>query len=596
MFGIEFVVLCILAIVVFNQSSRITRLEKRITQNNSVPLEQATSPVQAQVQTSPVTASVAEPALIPVAPVSVTPRAESAESHTSEAVSSGRILAVLGIITVFIGMAFFLKYAFDNNWISPVGRVMLGVTAGIVLLGVGQALRNKYLEYSDFLMGGGLAVLYLSVASAHFFYNLISPFTAWFFMAIITAIGLIISLVNGTRAIAMVSVIGGFFVPFMAYSGENNMLALFGYLSILNIGVLGLSFTKNWKELSFVAFMGTVMNFVVWYASFYDTSLMGEALSFCFMTFVIFLVSTLIRSVHQKVISDESDYALLGGNALFLAVFGYFILDNGASDWLGAASAFVAAIYLLTALWINSVNKEDRVLNLILPGLAVTFFSIAIPLQFDGSWVATGWLVESLALYVIACFIGNRGFQVMGATMYGLGIFSFFVTAHYLRYNEMFTPIFNNDFGILVLAICIAYVIAYLYKRYGTVSDEAQQRGISTFVAVANILTVYAITTQIMFYFKTLGSGVSESYGSTVVSIFWAAYAGFLTAIGFIKKVSGIRRMGLTLFFITAAKVLIDVWSLGEIYRIVSLIMFGVIALTASFAYAKYKDRLKDVI
>ncbi len=86
-----------------------------------------------------------------------------------------------------------------------------------------------------------------------------------------------------------------------------------------------------------------------------------------------------------------------------------------------------------------------------------------------------------------------------------------------------------------------------------------------------------------------------ESTGNrsnTYVSIFWVIYAAILTAIGFGKKLVMARRLGLVLFALTACKVVIDVWSLGQLYRIVSFIVFGIVALVASFAYVKYKDRL----
>ncbi len=593
MYGIVFLALFVFGVILSNQSSRISRLEKALKEGKMGAPAPTAAPVAAS---APVTAST--PRVAPVAapmPVSTSTSAP-VEDHTTEAVTSGRTLAILGIAAVFIGVAFFLKYAFDNNWISPAGRIILGIIAGFAMLGIGQSLRKKYLEYSDFLMGGGLALLYLSVFSAHFFFHLIAPFTAWFFMALITLMGLVISFVNATRVLALVAIIGGFLVPFMARSGGNDMLALFGYLSILNIGVLTLSFNKDWKELSFAAFMGTVINFGVWYASYYSSMYLGEALSFCFLTFLIFLGTTVVRCVHQKVVADQADYVTLGGTALFIAFFGYIMLDSVNSDWLGAASLLIAAIYLAAAFWVNKAHREDAALNIFLPGLAVTFLSLFIPLQFEGSWIAVGWLVEAFSLYVIACFIGNRGFQVMGAVTYVLGIISMFANADYYGYGRSFSPIFNNDFGVLVLAVVIAYAIAYMYKKYGSVTLDTQARGISVYVVAANILTIYAVTTQIMFYGKSLGTETAENYTNTVVSLFWAAYAALLTAIGFVQKISGIRRLGLILFIITAFKVLIDVWSLGQIYRIVSLIVFGIIALCASFAYAKYKDRLKDVI
>ncbi|HEY0908163.1 MAG TPA: DUF2339 domain-containing protein [Candidatus Paceibacterota bacterium] len=600
MFLFDLIVLFVFAIIILNQGTRISRLEKAVRENKIAP-QAASQKASTSAPAVPVAAPVAAAQAPASRPASVSapasaPVSAQREDHVAEAVSSGRTLAILGIAAVFIGMAFFLKYAFDNNWISPAGRVILGIIAGIAMMGVGQSLRKKYLEYSDFLIGGGLALLYLSVFSAHFFFHLIAPFTAWFFMAIITFIGLVISFVNATRVLAVVSIIGGFLVPFMASSGGNDMLALFGYLSILNIGVLALSFNKDWKELGFAAFIGTFVNFSAWYGSYYSPMFMGEALSFCFLVFLVFLGTTVVRCAHQKVSADPVDYFTLAGSALFITFFGYTMLESAGSSMLGAGSLLIAVIYFFAALWINAANREDKTLNIFLPGLSVTFLSLFIPLQFDGSWIAVGWLVEALSLYAIACFMGNRGFQVMGATVYILGIISMFATADYYGYGQPFMPVFNNDFIVAVLAIVIAYAIAFIYKKYGSVTEETQARGISLYVVAANILTVYAVSTQIWYYSRSLGTIGAENYGNTLVSLFWAAYAALLTAIGFVQKISGIRRLGLILFIITAFKVLMDVWSLGQIYRIVSLIVFGIIALCASFAYAKYKDRLKDVI
>ena len=85
----------------------------------------------------------------------------------------------------------------------------------------------------------------------------------------------------------------------------------------------------------------------------------------------------------------------------------------------------------------------------------------------------------------------------------------------------------------------------------------------------------------------------NRNKSNTMVSILWALYAAILTAIGFIKRSSVLRIAGLILFIITAVKVLINIWDLGQLYRIISFVGLGVIALIASFAYAKYKDHLK---
>lgn len=693
------------------QNDRIRKLERAI-QGKDLSLVPVPPPRQAGARPlSPsdiqaIAAAVDAP-LRPAA--SSVPLAPKQKEH--DEASSGRVLGAIGIAAVFIGVAFFLKYAFDNDWISPVGRVMIGVASGLLLLGLGQYLRKKYLEYSDLLMGGGIALLYLSFFSAHFFYHLVSPLTAWLCMALVTAFAFVISIVNATQTLAFVAVIGGFLTPFLARSGGNDMAALFSYLSLLNVGVLALAFFKKWPGMILAALVGTVVNFVSWAAAHYVSDALAPTLSFSIFTFLVFLGASIARPIKAKAIADPLDYVTIGGNAAFIAVTGYLLLAPAHEDVLGLAAVLVAALYVIASLVVNHASREDRALNIFLPGLAVTFLSVAVPLQFDGAWIAVAWLVESVFLYAVASSIGNRGFQVMGAVTYILGLIAFFSSDIASWGSHGATPLFNKDFGVLALAIVAAYAIAYVYRRYGSVTPAVQKngvegftavgsalallavphefsgiwvvlgwiveacvfygvsatvssrpfqiagavayalglfqfflvhrpyggapsfvpifnvdflvlvfaalsaygiaflykrfgsstlgiqsRGLSLFVIAANILTIYAISSQIVFYYDTIGTASAQNYSNTLVSIFWAVYAAGLTAIGFIRRIAGIRRFGLVLFIVTAFKVVIDVWSLGQIYRIVSLIVFGAIALAASFAYAKYKDRLKEVI
>ncbi|KKR20565.1 MAG: hypothetical protein UT50_C0016G0014, partial [Candidatus Moranbacteria bacterium GW2011_GWA2_39_41] len=66
--------------------------------------------------------------------------------------------------------------------------------------------------------------------------------------------------------------------------------------------------------------------------------------------------------------------------------------------------------------------------------------------------------------------------------------------------------------------------------------------------------------------------------------------------IGFMRRMRVLRLFGLIFFFVTACRVFIYVWEQGPLYRIFSTIAVGVIALSAAFLYAKYKDRIKEVI
>jgi uncharacterized membrane protein len=93
-------------------------------------------------------------------------------------------------------------------------------------------------------MGGGIAILYLSIFSAHTFYNLIDSPTTGVLMFLVTLLSFAISIVNATQILAVVSVIGAFATPFLVGSQDNSMIVLFSYITLINIGVLGISFFK----------------------------------------------------------------------------------------------------------------------------------------------------------------------------------------------------------------------------------------------------------------------------------------------------------------------------------------------------------------
>ncbi|MES2470713.1 MAG: DUF2339 domain-containing protein [Patescibacteria group bacterium] len=632
---ILFIVLLVWMIVINNRVSDLQKKIRSLTQSPS----NAKSPVSASA--APLTVqSIAEKATVASPVVEKPIKMETETSVTSEE-ASGRFLGKLGIAALVAGAAFFLKYAFDEGWIGPVGIIMLGVIVGIVLLALGQSLRKKYLRYSDLLMGGGVAILYLSIFAAHTLYHLISQPVALFVMFAITILSFAISIINATMTFAMVGVIGGFATPLIISLGTPGMIGLFSYITLLNVGVFAVSIYKKWIPLNYVAFVITMINFLAWYDKFYQEAYMVPVIFFLTITFVLYIIASLVYNVVNKIKAVPLDYGLIGLNAIAYSGFLYSILEPKYGDYLGFIFVILAVVYLVVAFLANKLNPEDKGLNIYLPGITVVFLSIAVPLQLDGPWVAVAWLVESVVLYFLAAKIANRGFQVMGLIVYILGLLN--VLTQYVDINrifgfggasEAFVPVFNKYFALGVLSIAVSYIIAYIYRSYGSISTDIQKRGVMVFLVLSQVITLGVGTIEIAKTFdqkidQERSQYVAESsmrveydnalynenspspsptdqmyrniasfrnQENTVISFFWALYAGVLLALGFTKPSVVARRFAIVLFCITALKVFIDIWNLGPLYRIVSSIVFGILALAASFAYAKYKHRLKEIV
>lgn len=585
-----FIFFIIFLVYVIVQNNRMDALEELIRKNGVNTSQQVPVPNTNTQSVPVVAASVTNPT-----PVQTKESIKKTEASSEE--MSGRILGRIGIAALVIGMAFFLKYAFDNDWVGPAGRVLIGISIGVIVMGIGQFLRNKYLQYSDLLMGGGLAILYLSVLSSYVIYHLTDPIQTFMGLLVVTLIGVGLSIMNATITLAVVAFIGGYLAPLLIGVTNLGTTLTFSYITILNAGVLGILLTKKWTNLVLCALIGTWVIFAGWYFDGYSRDLLVPTLFFVLIQFLIFTTSSVFRIIVEKLKATGVDYFVLSTTALSFFGLCYGLLMPEYVHYVSLGSVLVAGFYILIALVAYKENPTDRTINIFLPGLAVTFLTIAVPIEFSGPWIAAWWFVESLVLYVLASTSSSRGFQVMGVVVYMLGLINLFDYLSRYSPKSDFVIFFNGPFIMTVFAVATAYVIAFIYYRYGSIDTDTQKRGIAVFVVLANILTLYAFTTQITAYYDLqINAGATGSqitnWSNTSVSIFYAIYASILTAIGFAKRYASLRYMGLILFILTALKVVINIWSLGELYRIVSFIVFGIIALSASFVYVRYRHVL----
>ena len=94
----------------------------------------------------------------------------------------------IGIVAMLIAISSGLKWAFDNNWIGPSGRVAIGVLLGALMLPWSQWLLGKgYGYFSEGIAALGEATLFLSVWAGCQYYTLYSRDVGFVAMIVITA-------------------------------------------------------------------------------------------------------------------------------------------------------------------------------------------------------------------------------------------------------------------------------------------------------------------------------------------------------------------------------------------------------------------------
>jgi hypothetical protein len=192
------------------------------------------------------------------------PRKPAAPAIDWESFLGVKLFAWLGGFALFLGVVFLVKYSFENNLITPFGRVLIGAVIGCALVAAGwfTAQRN-YRVPGQSLCATGVLVLYAAIFGAHAFYGLISLTTAFLFMSLITVGAFLLAVRLDAPVIVVLGLVGGFLTPPLLSNGED-ALRLFGYVALLNTGIAAVALRKRWDYLIILAAIGTVLMQWAW--------------------------------------------------------------------------------------------------------------------------------------------------------------------------------------------------------------------------------------------------------------------------------------------------------------------------------------------
>ena len=171
----------------------------------------------------------------------------------------------IGVVTLVLGVAFFFKWAVDNDWIGPAGRVAIGIAAGSAALALADFLWRKGQQtFAQGVTGTGIAVLYLAMYAAFAFYHLIPQALAFLCMFAATGMAVALSLRYEAQAIAGLGFLGAYATPLLLSTGEDRPWFLFSYVLLLNVAALALAKRRGWRVLEIGSFLATVAIYGVW--------------------------------------------------------------------------------------------------------------------------------------------------------------------------------------------------------------------------------------------------------------------------------------------------------------------------------------------
>ncbi|MBI3562539.1 MAG: DUF2339 domain-containing protein [Gammaproteobacteria bacterium] len=388
--------------------------------------------------------------------------------------TDGNVFAKVGIIVLFFGVGFLVKYAAERHYFPVEVRYLFAAGLGIALLVLGWRMRQRNTVFGLLLQGGGVGVLYLAVFAAAKVSQLLPPGLALGVMIAMVVFSGMSAVLQDAKYLAFFAAAGGFLAPILTSTGGGSHVMLFSYYALLNVGVVGIAWYRAWRELNLLGFVFTFGIGLLWGSKYYQPELLVSVEPFLILFFLFFVSIAVLFALRQPPrLKGYVDGTLVFGVPVISFALQSAVIKN-VEFGIALSALSMGGFYITLALllWRRSAQGLSLLTEAFL-ALGVVFATLAIPLALDGHWTSAAWALEGAGIV----WIGVKQQRLM-ARLFGLLLQVGSGVAYFsavLRFDSMVlfvqSPatelvIFNSTFlGAVLISLAGMFASFYLYKH-----------------------------------------------------------------------------------------------------------------------------------
>ncbi|MYC06687.1 MAG: DUF2339 domain-containing protein [Chloroflexi bacterium] len=549
-----------------NLSLRLTQLEDRVREDSGAPQPDSTPEAAiAETQEAVPAAVIPEITIEEPAPV-VQPTASSGPDW--EFLLGRNWFAIIGGIAIVLGIGFFLKLAFDNNWISDTGRVILGIVVGLAFLGGGEYAQRRVPRWAQAVTASGAAILYLSIYAAFGLYRLIPAELSFILLAVVVTAAVLLALRYESIVIALLGVVGAFISPVLLGTDLPDVRFVLAYILLVDIGILAISAFRNWRWLTLVGWVGSYGIFSYWLIDLpgYDPVFAHLALTGIFLSFAAAMP---LYHILWRRTPGAADLTLMTINAAGYSLLTPAVLWADYEGWFGLIAVSLALLYGIFALAAHLRKGVPFTVTVFSLAFASVFLALAFPLQFSGHSVALGWAAQGAATVWLGFYIRRwqtRAFGIAALLLAALHLLIFDLWVD----PDAYIAIINLRFVTMAFVIAAFSVTALIYHRYreseGRLKIEVgampAMLGMANLVAIG-LLSLEAVNIldadsrrwdsllDLIERLDRLGNGATVA-----ITALWAIYGAAVAGVGLLRRYEPARWAGVALLALAVWKLI----------------------------------------
>lgn len=559
----EYIIFFVLMYYIYTVNKRVATLEQQL-KIKPLPPPVAAVAQTASAITPPVAASSTAPTtFIPHHAVPIIPQPENAFI----AWLKRDFLVKVGILLLLIAFGWFVSYAFVNNWIGPIGRIILGVLAGVAFLTFGYLRARTEAHQGALFAAFGSTIVLLTIFAAREIYGFLTPTIALsiMFVSIVAVAYLAVRL--RLQSLAIAGLVLGLLAPFLTNATDSSALTFFSYVTVIIVGSMWVATRLQADILLFVTYVLVALYSAPFIFSSEEAHI---TILFGFLFTIIFFAVNLKTMLGREAMKPHTvDLVTAVGIGLYVASWIEFstILNEKVLIYLGWALIFALGAFLIYR------RTNDPIPLTVYSAVAIGLVAAATGHQFSGSALTIAYTIEAAFVVGLSAFLVQKQETVLYSSL-------LFIGPLLLSLEDIGDPVW--DIGVIhpplfsLLILTVSLLASGVSVRL-TVEKETKPFVSNTLIVIGSlyVATLIWLITHSLLYADF----------ATMISLLTYTVVGL---VAYVKGVSieskGLQMYGGTVIGCVVARLLlVEVWQMELAGRIVTFFAIGILLISTAF-------------
>jgi hypothetical protein len=437
----------------------------------------------------------------------------------------------LGILLIVFGVGAAAKYSFATWFNDYMKGALIFLLGGLLVVAGEGAWRKGKDVFAAGLLGGGVAVLYCGIFYSYFLLKIIGLYTGMGLSVLVTATAVVLAVRYRSQTICAFGLVGGY-LPFFSYMlafgirGDAYYAAM-GYLFILNLSIMIVSFRQKWIAVNYVSMLFHLPSLLY---LVHGAASAAIGILYSTISFATYLGVTLAYPLTYRQGLGRADVILLGINTMTSCAVLYGLFQTaGWSGYNGILALGFCLIYAGLARLVENKMPAERYTLLLFYATAVTFAVLMIPFQFGMRWLSLGWLVEGIVLIVYGRKSAQERLEKSGWLIFGLCLAAFYLIdwLRLLPFGRGGRYFDLKYFAVIAGMIAVAGTYLADLRKYGTSDYGRHWEKIHWFkyFTIINVWVYLIYLSGRLFNFVTLTGYQAHFYKHILVAVITLAMA-----------------------------------------------------------------------